>query len=109
MLESQEKGRTSQFIFGCDTDWNLNHEFILWLNHWFKEFKKKAEIDLEFYKFDYNGETLTQLQIIDEVIELTDKIHTYYYEFGKEEYEQLANDVDEVFDLFKLVYWCMWW
>ena len=52
---------------------------------------------------------MTQGEIIEKVIELTDKIHTNYYEFDSEGYKELGNDVDEVFDLFKLVYWCMWW
>ena len=107
MIENKEGD--SQFLEGCNTDWNLDHEFILWLNYWFKEFKKKAKIDLKFHKFEYKGKEMTQGEIIDKVIELTDKIHKYYYEFGSEEYKELGNDVDEVFDLFKLVYWCMWW
>lgn len=107
MLEKQEKGRNSQFLYGCNTDWNLNHEFICWLNHWFKEYKDKAEVKLDYHKFDYAGKEMTQLEIIDRIIELTDKVHKDYYEF--DEYRQLEKDVNEIFDLFRLVYWAMWW
>lgn len=70
MIENKEGN--SQFLEGCNTDWNLNHEFILWLNYWFKEFKKKASIDLKFHKFEYKGKEMTQGEIIEKVIKLTD-------------------------------------
>ena len=95
---------TSQFIKDCDTDWNLNHEFLYWLNYWMKEYKKKAKIDLDFHIFKYEGKEMTQREIIDRIIELTDALTNDYYTVN-ENYEAL----DEVFDLFHLVFWCMWW
>ena len=97
-------GYTSQFIENCDADWNLNSEFIHWLNYWFKEFKEKAKIDLEFHVFLYKGEELTQIEIIDRIIELTDKILKEDELFwGSEE------ELDEVFMLFRIVFPAMWW
>ena len=52
MLEKQEEGRNSQFLYGCDTDWNLNHELICWLKYWFKVYKEKTITDLSFHKFE---------------------------------------------------------
>ena len=97
-------GYTSQFIKDCDTDWNLNSEFIHWLNYWFKEFKEKAKIDLEFHIFLYKGEELTQIEIIDRIIELTDKI------LKEDEYFMSSDEqLDEVFMLFRIVFPAMWW
>lgn len=104
MLEKQEEGRNSQFLYGCDTDWNLNTEFIHWVNYWFKEFKKKAKIDMTFHKFEYNGILLTQEQVIDRIIQLTDTIIEVDDWWGIED-----GDLEETLDLFKLVFPAMWW
>ena len=65
-----------------DETWNLNYEFILWLNSRFKKYREQAikVVDLEYYKFEYKDKTYTQLQVIDRIIELTDYIidNDYY-------------------------------
>lgn len=109
MLEKQEEGRDSQFLYGCDTDWNLNHEFICWLGYWFKTYKERARIHLDFHKFKYKDKELTQGEIIDMIIALCDDVDKDYYEFEPEIEEKVQEEVDEIFDLFKLVYWAMWW
>lgn len=109
MLEKQEEGRNSQFLYGCDTDWNLNHELICWLKYWFKEFKEKAMIHLDFHKFEYKDKTMTQEEIIDRVIELCDFIDKNIYEFDMEIEKKVEEKLDELFDLLKLVWGCMWW
>lgn len=94
----------SEFIKECDTDWNLNHEFLYWLNKWFKIFKKKACIDLTFHKFKYKNKILTQEEIIDRIIELTDN--------GIEDYDNIfynEKNYNELMDLWKLVCPAMWW
>lgn len=109
MLKEQEEGKNSQFLEGCNTDWNLNHELICWLNYWFKEFKEKAKIHLDFHKFEYKDKVMTQGEIIDRVIELTDIIHNDIYNFEPETIKILEDAIDELFDLLKLVWGCMWW
>lgn len=88
-------------------DWNLNWEFICWLNKWFKEYKKNASkmVDLEFHKFKYKGQTYTQIQLIDKIIELTDKIIEIddFWDKG------VVEMVDEVFELFHKIFLAMWW
>ena len=90
-------------------DWNLNYEFIEWLNKWFKEYRKNAikVVDLEYFTYKYRDKELTQLQIIDRIIELTDILtdDNHRLDIGEEDIQR----VDEVFDLFKLVFWNMWW
>lgn len=111
MIEQKDKECNSQFLEDCNTDWNLNHEFICWLNYWCKEYLKNAGnmVDLSYHKFEYKDEELSQKEIIERIIELTEKIHTHYYDYDSNEYEELDKDVDEVFILFRLVFWCMWW
>lgn len=91
-------------------DWNINYEFMRWLNKYFKEYKKNASkiVDLKFHTYKYNDEEYTQLEIINKIIELTDKLsdENYYY-FRKT--EDVYDECMEVLDLFKIVYWDMWW
>ena len=88
-------------------DWNINYEFIKWVNKWFKEFKKNAMIDLTFHTFKYQKKKLTQEEIIDRIIYITDLLideDFFYDDIGNQK-----EMVDEVFDLFHLVFWSMWW
>ena len=92
-------------------DWNLNWEFICWLNKWFKEYKKNASkiVDLEFHKFKYKRKEMTQLEIIDRIIELTDDVSKNWWDFEDEVQNRIAKEIDEIFQLFRIVFYTMWW
>ena len=95
-----------------DETWNLDYEFIKWVNSRFKKYKEKAigTVDLEYHKFKYKRKEYTQLQLIDRVIELTDEILTdKYWDLIYTDAERLEKNKDEVFDIFKLIYGVMWW
>lgn len=95
-----------------DETWNLDYEFIKWVNSRFKKYKEKASkiVDLEFHRFEYEGKEYTQLQLIDRVIELTDEMLTdEYWGLIYTDAERLEKIKDEVFDIFKLIYGVMWW
>lgn len=95
-----------------DETWNLDYEFIKWVNSRFKKYKEKASkiVDLEFHRFEYEGKEYTQLQLIDRVIELTDEMLTdEYWDLIHTDAERLEKIKDEVFDIFKLIYGVMWW
>ena len=95
-----------------DETWNLDYEFIKWVNSRFKKYKEKAIgiVDLEYYKFKYKRKEYTQLQLIDRVIELTDEMLTdEYWGLIYTDAERLEKIKDEVFDIFKLIYGVMWW
>lgn len=99
---------------GCSDDetWNLNYEFILWLNSRFKKYRKQAikMVDLEYYRFEYKDNIYTQLQVIDRIIELTDYIiNNDYYEMMWSDVEHLEAMKNEIFDLFKMSFGAMWW
>ena len=95
-----------------DEVWNLNYEFILWLNSRFKKYREQAIkiVNLEYYKFEYKDKIYTQLQVIDRIIELTDYIiDNNYYEMMWSDIEHLEAMKNEIFDLFKISFSAMWW
>lgn len=89
-----------------DETWNLNYEFIKWINSRFKKYKELASkiVDLENHKFTYKRKKYTQLELIDKVIELSDEYIDS--DFLEDKLDQIKN---EIFDIFKLVFWTMWW
>lgn len=89
-----------------DETWNLNYEFIKWVNSRFKKYKELASkiVDLENHKFTYKRKKYTQLELIDKVIELSDEYIDS--DFFEDKLDQIKN---EIFDIFKLVFWTMWW
>lgn len=94
-----------------DETWNLDYEFIKWVNTRFKKYKELAGkyVDLEFHKFKYKRKEYTQLELIDKVIELTDGlIESDYWnvDLTTVNIEEIKN---EIFDIFKLIFWTMGW
>lgn len=108
-MVKNKKKYNSQFTKNCNTDWNVNHELICWINYWFREFKEKAQIYLDFHKYEYKGKVLTQEQVIDEIIELTNYIDQNYGEFDLSLIKKVEEKKNEMFDLLKLVWGDMWW
>lgn len=94
-----------------DECWNLNYEFIKWVNSRFKKFKEQATkiVDLEYRKFTYKGKKYTQLELINKLIKLTDEVIDGDYwncDITTLNIDKIKN---EIFDMFKLIYWAMWW
>ena len=90
-----------------DEIWNLDCEFIKWVNSRFKKYKEEAGkiVDLEFRKFQYEGKEYTQLELIDKVIKLSNE----YIGTNLLSKDKLNSIKDEIFDIFKLIFWTMWW
>lgn len=90
-----------------DETWNLDCEFIKWVNSRFKKYKEKASkiVDLEFHRFEYEGKEYTQLELIDKVIKLSNE----YIDTNLLSEYKLNLIKDEIFDIFKLIFWTMWW
>lgn len=89
-----------------DETWNLDYEFVKWVNSRFKKYKKQASttVDLEFHTFVYKNKKYTQLELINKVIELSDKYLNS--DLFKNKLDSIKN---EIFDVFKLIFWTMWW
>lgn len=90
-----------------DETWNLDCEFIKWVNSRFKKYKEEAGkiVDLEFHRFEYEGKEYTQLELIDKVIKLSNE----YIDTNLLFEDKLGPIKDEIFDIFKLIFWTMWW
>lgn len=91
--------------------WNLDYELIKWLNEHLKIYKDDASkiVDLEHKKYKYHKTELTQLQIINSLIEITNYLsdeNNYYVEGNVNTMEYYKN---EMYDLLKLVHWNLWW
>jgi len=89
--------------------WNVNWSFILWLNEHLKVYKQDANryVDLSYHKFDYKDKTYNQAEIVDRLIELTDNLiqDEHYFDF----IDGVDQTVDEMLDLFVLVFPALWW
>lgn len=94
-----------------DECWNIDWEFIKWINSRFKQYIKDAEksIDLEYYKFNYKNQEYTQKQIINRIIKLSDEVLKIYFDYDRNLNDIILNNVNEIFDLFKMIFWYMWW
>lgn len=89
--------------------WSLDAAFINWLDERLKAYLKYAGkyIDLEYHEFKYKGKTYTQKQLILRMLELTKKIKDNHLDLWQtEEYDATIN---ELLDIWKLVFTAMWW
>lgn len=95
-----------------DDCWNLDYEFIKWVNSRFKVYKEQARVDMSFHTFKYKRKEYTQGELIDEIIRITDKLVDEHYYFNIVFGIGLDEDVKEYerfIDMFSLVIGCMWW
>lgn len=92
-----------------DECWNLDYEFMKWINSRFKKYREQAKIDLTFHRFQYKRKKYTQGELIDRVICLTDEYIKITNDSWTEQGLVLRNIVNEVLDIFKILYWVMWW
>lgn len=100
-----KRKHNSQFLKDCDTDWNLNIEFIHWLRYWCTKFLENAKIvDLTFRKIEFEGQIYTQEDAIKVLINLCDEFFSL-----EDDDVRLYDVVDEIFDLFHKLFWYMWW
>ena len=106
MVSNMFKTRKKRLREEC---WNVNYSFILWLNEHLKIYKEDASryVDLTHHKFTYKGKEYVQKEIIDKLIELTDNLirDEHYFDLLKETDDM----VDEMLDLFVLVFPALWW
>lgn len=95
-----------------DETWNLDYEFIHWINSRFKKYKEQASnvVNLNYHKFQYQNKSYTQLQLIDKVINITDEMLTNdYWSLLYSNPDKIEKNKNEVFDIFKIIYEVMWW
>lgn len=66
-----EKWKEQREVYSFDERevWNLDCTFFYWLYERLMMYREKACVDLNFHTFDVDGETLTQKECIDKMIE----------------------------------------
>lgn len=86
--------------------YDLDYSFIKWLNIRLKIYLKGASniIDLTFYKFEFNGKIYTQEELIKKMIKLSDEI--LLADFHDED---CYKKIDDLLEIWKLVFHVMWW
>lgn len=95
----------------------MDYTLIAWLYERLRYFQDDQTcVDLRFHKFEIDGETLTQIQCIDRMIEDCKTILLFSeadFDDWKEENKYFEDVVDPAKDdLLKVlskVYWAMWW
>lgn len=94
-----------------DETWNLDYEFIKWVNSRFKKYKELASkiVDLEDHKFTYKRKKYTQLELINKVIDLTNEILDGDFWNTDITTVDIESKKNEIFDIFKIIFWAMGW
>ena len=91
--------------------WNLDYELIKWLNSHLKVYKKEAgeKIDLDFHEFRYKGKKMTQIEVIDRLIEITDEFTRDFDYYNISGDGRIMEMIDEMYELLRMVHFSLWW
>lgn len=92
--------------------WVLNYESIKWLKEHFEIYREDASriVKLDYHKFKYKNKEYTQIEIINKIIILCTELLRIMEENNYSKSGTRAEKIkNEIFDLYKLVFWVMWW
>ena len=94
-------------IYGFDEReiWSLDATFIYWLYERLRMFDEVNCINTDFHTFDISGETLTQQECIDTMI---NKCKDYITHRGVDD-DYTYNLKNEILDIWKACIHHMWW
>lgn len=89
---------------------NLDFTLAAWLYERLKYFQDEASkvIDFGHYRFDVDGEELTQIECINRMIEDC-KIIILGDTFLEDDFKKMNKAKDDLFKILSKVYWTMWW
>ena len=104
--QKQWKKERKKFGFDERETWCMDFTFYLWLYERLKMFLEIAPIDFEYHTYVYKGNTYTQKQLIDMMIErLEFYFKPEYTGFDNEQYKY----VSEIEEIWAVVLRDMWW
>ena len=105
----QERWREQREIYGFDDreTWSLDFAFYLWLYERLKMYLDINFVDLEFHKFEYEGEELTQQECIDRMIKGCEVYFKLDDDWNISEEDQKM--IDDVTKIWAIVWPAMWW
>ena len=87
--------------------WNINYEFILWLKKALILYLKQAPriVDIEYHKFEFEGKTKTQKEMIIDLLCECIYLEKHYYDHTEEE----DKHIQRMLKIFKELYYYLWW
>lgn len=90
--------------------YNFDFTLAAWLYERLRYFQDEVSktIDFEFYKFDIDGEELTQMECIDRMV-ADCKVIMLGDSLLKSDYENMNIAKNDLFKILSKVYWAMWW
>lgn len=96
-----------KYGFDSRETWSLNTVFYIWLYEHLMMYKEKASeiVDLTWHKFEYKGETLTQIECIDRMIEGC----KLYIQDSEPEDKEKQEKIKSVAEIWAMVLPAMWW
>ena len=86
----------------------MNFMFFAWLYERLKVFLEVNCIDLEFHKYEFDGEVYTQLEMINKMIEGCEIALTGWYGDCYLD-EEKRKKMDDVVKIWAVVFDEMWW
>ena len=109
--ERQERWVKEQEEYGFDEreTWSLDHAFYCWLYERLKMYIERASkiVQLDFHKFEYEGEELTQQECIDRMIYGCEVYFAQEDEWNiSEEDRKIISDIAKIW---AIVLPAMWW
>ncbi len=96
-----------KYGFDSRETWSLDTTFYIWLYEHLMMYKEKASkvVDLTWHKFEYKGETLTQIECIDRMIEGC----KFYIQDSEPEDKEKQEKINSVAEIWAMVLPAMWW
>ena len=87
--------------------WNINYEFIIWLKKALILYLKQAPrvIDIEYHKFEFEGKTLTQKEMMINLLWECIYLEKHYYDYE----DEVEKHTERLLTIFKEVYHYLWW
>lgn len=104
--------------------WNLDYYLLKWLEEHLKCYLEDASkvVDLEYYKYAYNGKEMTFKQVLELLIyDVEWLLNSTPYDYmvdrpsswNKDTWDEEKNEIElvknEIYDLLKLAHWQLWW
>jgi len=86
--------------------WCLDLNLALWMYERLMMYLEIAWIDLEYHTFEYNGETLTERQCIDKMLE---GFKLLILDHGVVIDEEKSAKVDDAFKILGICHHALWW
>lgn len=102
--ENEWEEQRAEYGFDERETWCMDVAFFQWLYERLRMYKEIGGevVNLDFHKFDVNGNEMTQLQIIDRMLELLP------WQIKKDTWDQ-PDYGDEICNLWRIVCPAMWW